>query len=99
MKIKVEDKILDYEGKEVLKDDKTAFTVRDAISIALNGQLRDENITAEQKNKIFQISIKIWSNKEVDLTVDDRAFIKERAGKLLSALVYGRLSEILEEKK
>ena len=41
MKIKVDDKILDYEGKEVLKDDKTAFTVRDAISIALNGQLRD----------------------------------------------------------
>jgi hypothetical protein len=99
MKINVETKILDYEGKKIPKDEKTSLTIRDAISIALNSQLREEIITTEQKNKIFQISVKLWTKKEIDLTVDDRAFIKERAGKILTALLYGRLSEMLEEKK
>ena len=99
MKINVETKILDYEGKKIPKDEKTSLTIRDAISIAINSQLREEIITTEQKNKIFQISVKLWTKKEIDLTVDDRAFIKERAGKILTALLYGRLSEMLEEKK
>ena len=99
MKIKLEDKILDYQKKEILSDGKNPLLIRDIISASLNNTTQDERLTSEQKNKIFQLSVKVWSDKEVDFTLDDRHFIKERAGKILNPLMYGRLCEILEEKK
>ena len=93
------EEIKNYEGKPILNEQKKSTTVRELISVALNNPVPNEALTAEKKVKVYQISIKIWENKEVDLTVDDRAFIKERAGKVLPSLFYGRLSDALEEKK
>lgn len=85
---------------EDLKDGKgKPFLYRDAIYIALNSQTKDEVIPAEEKAKIFQLSLKIYKDKEADLTDDERVLIKERAGKILDAISYGRILELFEEKK
>jgi len=96
MKIVTDDILKGYDGKDILNVDKKPLTVRDAIAIAINNYNQGEVPTAEQKNKAFQISIKLFANKEVDLTLDDRTFIKERAGVISGVIVYGRLCELLE---
>lgn len=90
-------------GEFVYEDGKQVFhlkplTYRVIFSIALNTWLKDEQPTAEDKGKIYQLSTKIYSSDEPDFTVDDLAFIKERVGKVHNALIYGRVSDLLEPK-
>ena len=121
MKIDITQKVLDYEGKPIMKEPRAKLnkdgsvmkdeagqvvlyptepmTLRDLISTAINDTTRDEILTPEDKNKIFQISVKLWTKKDMDLSVDDRAFINERAGKTLSAIGYGRVCEAMEDNK
>ena len=104
MKIDVTQILKDYGGKPVLagargkKEKKLSF--RDVVSTAINAtpQPPAKPMTAEAKNKAYQISIKVWSKKRIDLTVDQRAFIKERVGDVYNPLVYGRVCDILEGK-
>ena|SRR6185436_12502090 len=95
MRINTTQVLKNYEGKEILEDDKP-ITLRDVFSIGLNSQLPDEKMTADQKAKIFQITTKLYTNNEVDLTVDQLALIKEQVGKVYNPLVYGRVCEIID---
>ncbi len=98
MKVDMKQLVSNYEGKPLKDEQNKDYTFRDAFSIALNAQLRDEVLTAEDKNKIFQISTKIFTEDTPDLTVDQLSFVKERAGKVHSALIYGKICEIIEGK-
>ena len=73
-------------------------TYRAVIANALNNFSRDEAPTAEQKNKAWQIMKKLYEGSEVNLTVDDMAFINERVAKTYPPLIYGRVSELFESK-
>lgn len=106
MIIKVTDQILDLEGHPIEaivsngqdeSNKKTFVTYRTVISNALNNFNKEENPTAEYKNKSWQIMKKLYEKDEVNLTVDDMAHIKERVGKVYSPLIYGRVSEIFEK--
>ena len=109
MKIDVTKSLRNYEGKLMKtldSDGKTQpLTVRLAISIALNGNVmvqgRPVPLAAENKAQIYQLCFKIYSNKEVDFTIDDMAFIKKRAGEVseVNALVCGKLGELFEKGK
>lgn len=110
MKIDGTQVLKDYEGKPILvdrerdKDGKRGkrkkLTLRDVISTAINANPAPpaKPMAAETKNKAYQLSVKIWSKKEVDLTVDQLAFVKERVGDVYTPLVYGRVCDILEGK-
>jgi hypothetical protein len=96
MRILVTKPILDYENEKIKTEDGKTLIVRDALSLAINNLAPDEVLKAEDKSKIYMLSIKLFKSKEVDLTTDDRVFIRERAGKVLgSALIYGRICDIL----
>jgi len=72
-------------------------TFRSMCIMALNTVADEERMGAEAKAKCYQLSLKFFKKgKEVDLTVDEATFIKERAGKILSALAYGRLCDWIE---
>ena len=71
--------------------------IKDVFVTALNTIADNEVLTVEIKNKIFQLSTKMYKEDTVDLTVDDAAFIKTRVGKIYNALVYGRICEILDK--
>jgi hypothetical protein len=72
--------------------------LRNYLALALNNTAQGENevFTPEQKAKIYALTTKLYSKKEVDLTLDDRAFIKDRVGKLYGPLIYGRICDVLE---
>lgn len=89
----------DYEGKPI-KAGKENYTLRNAITIAINAENEKNRLAAEKKNKAFQISTKMYaSDKQVNLTDDDRVFIKERALIFHSPLITGRITEIFENKE
>lgn len=99
MRIILTDTIKDFKGEPVMITEGMPFTVRDAFMQALNQPTPDEQAGgqgAETKAKIFAMGIKMFQGKEVDLTVDEAALIKERAGIVAAALVYGRICELLD---
>lgn len=83
------------ENKKMIQ---VAETLRSYLVTALNNIVQGENetFTVEQKAKVYALTTKIYKSKEVNLTVDDLAFIKDRVGKVYGALVYGRICDILE---
>lgn len=96
--------IKNYDGKDVLTTDYDTegnsiaipLTLRKTIIDAINNQLEGEVVTAEQKTKTFGLSVKLYENREVQLTADDITFIKERVGKVWNAVVYGRICELFD---
>ena len=72
--------------------------LRNYLALALNNTAQGENevFTPEQKAKIYGLTPGLYSKKEVDLTLDDRAFLKERVGKVYGPLIYGRICKLLE---
>ena len=111
MKINIRQVLKNYQGKKLqsggegdikLKD----LTVRDALNEVINGveltpQGQQMPLTAEKKGRIYQLSTKLWSvKKNIDLSVEEAAFIKERAGQVvnINPLVYGRVCDLLERK-
>lgn len=103
MKINVLTEIKDYDGSLIpnpTKEDKDAkLTWREVISQALNTPSREEILTGEQKAKMFQISNKIWSSKEPELTTTEVAFVIERVNKIYNnPLICGRVEEFLNKK-
>lgn len=98
MKVNVTNPILSVKNEPIKDSKEEPFTYQDAIYIALNNQQQNEVLTAEDKTKIFQLSIKLYSGSEVDFTDTERVLIKERAGKILDPLSYGRILELFEEK-
>lgn len=97
MRIDVRQNILDYEGKPLPGRDGKPEVLRTIISTALNGVLEGETMTPEDKSKAYELTTKIYARKEVDLTLDERKFIRDRVGLLYGALVFGRVSDILEQ--
>lgn len=98
MKIKIKEPILDYEGKEIKQppEDKT-LTFFDVFINSLNSQMNGEPpLPAETKNKIYQISKKIYASDEPNFTPDQLLLIKERVGKAYAPMVYGKVCEIID---
>ena len=99
MKVNVLSPILDYEDKPVKDREGKEITCRNIIFVALSFINRDEVLTVEQKEKAHEILLKLYSSNEPDFTDTQRVFIKERAGKILSPLEYGRIKELFDENK
>jgi len=108
MKINTSQILKTYKGKGMTITDennkKIPFTMKLALNRAINGvevvNGRVKPLTAEEKGKIYQLSTKLWSKKEVDFTVDDLAFIKKRAGAVseITSMIYGRIVDVIEKK-
>ena len=99
MKIDVMQSVRDYEGRPVKDGADKNLSLRTVISASINASVGDKPMTAEDKNKAFQISLKVWGDKVVDLTVDQLAFIKTKVGEVYNPLVYGRVCQIIEGDK
>ncbi len=99
MRINITQKIQDYDGKDIplSVEDSTPLTIKDIFFTALNNPGKDEMLTAEDKNKAFQLCVKMTQQNEVDFTVDDLSFIKERVNKIwTSPLICGKVNELIE---
>jgi hypothetical protein len=65
---------------------------------ALNSQITGETLVAEDKAQIYYLSVKLFRNKEVELTKSDQKFILDRIGKIYPPIIYGRIMDLFEEK-
>jgi hypothetical protein len=76
-------------------------TLRSYMVLSLNNLARGETeeFTPEQKAKIYSLTTKIYKSKEVTFSSDDIVFIKERVGKVYGPLVFGRICDMLEQRK
>lgn len=96
MKIQVNKVIVDMEGKPV-KDGEGDLTYRTLFYNALDGSLPDERPTQEEKAQRFNIMNKLFNSSEVDLTLSERALLKDRVHAIFrSPLLYGRTCQMLE---
>lgn len=98
--------ILDLWGKEIKPMDRNgkyietepSLTLATVACNALLAVLEDERtLTGKEKAERLQIALKINSRpKEVDLTVEQLAKVKELIGKACTTLICGRAFELLE---
>ncbi len=95
MKIDVRNPIVDYDGRPIPSQDGTSQSLREYFSILLNNTLPNEVQTPEDKNKAYQLSLKLYAASTVDFTPDDKTYLKDRAWLLYGPLVAGRLTDIL----
>ena len=99
MKINVRSHIKNFKGEDLLNEEtKKPVEARDIISQALIFEDREHILTAEKKNQAFQIGIKLWQHDEIDLTVEQMAFIKERVGIYFNPIIFGRITELFDKK-
>lgn len=95
MKYSVEKAVTDYEGKP-LKDGDREITYRQLIGSLL--QNVEQGDTGEVKGKLFDISTKLYGQKEPEFTAEQIVLINERVGKFGTPLAIGRVKEFLEPK-
>jgi hypothetical protein len=89
------------DGSPVIDDDHPRVQepepelLRNYLAWALNNPAQGENevFTPEWKPKIYELTIKLdpMKGSEVDLTLEDRAFLKERVGKVYGPPIFGRI--------
>lgn len=74
------------------------MTVRKAIIVAFQAlHPDDENMTGEEKYSHFQIMQKVAKAPSVALSLQEKSIIKDRIGKVMTAIVVGRVWPILDE--
>jgi hypothetical protein len=102
MKLRHDEVILDFEGEpakfNVGSQENPLWstqTFRDLVLLSLTGPSGDQ-LGAEGKARCYQVATKFLRGKAAKLTVDERAFVKERAGVVLNAFTYGRVCDWLE---
>ena len=101
MRVKLNKPILEYDGSKIYTDppiNTKIFDVRQAIINAINFNGQDKPLIAEEKAKIYDISTRIYEKNEMDLSVDDLAFIKDKALYAHLPVVYGRLCDEIDPK-
>lgn len=94
---------LQTEQGTLVKREKTGqgFTLKDAAKNALLGMHEvEKNVSAEEKDKRFDLYLKIRSTEDpIDLTVEEVAMLKKLIGYNPSVLVSSQCRKMLEGKK
>lgn len=101
MKIDVTQGLKNYDGKDIYldSDNKVKATLREVLVAAANTETKGKPMTAENKAKAYQLSQKMYKDNDVNLTIDDMAFLKERVYEIFRPVVAGQIEEIFEGKK
>ena len=58
----------------------------------------DKNIDGNEKAKRFELAMRIYTEDEIDLSIDELKLLKDLIGKLYTPLVVGRAYQILDPK-
>ena len=104
MKIDMTKAIKNLEGDNIdnpeskLKE-KAPLTMKILCTNSLLTPTQDErNIDGNEKAKRFELAMRIYTEKEVDLDIDELKLVKDLIGKVYSPLVVGQAYRILDPK-
>lgn len=98
MKLDLKEPILNYDGKPYQPSgfDKP-MTLKDVFQTALTGVINGENLTAEKKNAIYQLSMKLYRKKEINFTAEELTLLKERVNTIyVTPLICGQVADIID---
>ncbi len=90
---------VDLENPESKLPKKEPLTMRIVCTNSLLTQTQDDrNIDGNEKAKRFELAMRIYTEKEVDLDIDELKMIKDLIGKTYGPLVVGQAYRILDPK-
>lgn len=98
MRVNVSGQLVDYEGRKLVEGTEPV-TFRRVFTTALNTFGEKDKPAADQMAAIYALSVKLNESDEVELKLEEAALIKERVGQVYNPLVYGRTSDLLENKQ
>lgn len=100
MKINKNTQVLDYQNKPILKEKRDGtpgeenITFLDIIVMSLNSNVDLDKLDDQEKTKVYKISMNMYSpEEEIDLSIEDVAFILKRVRKVYTPLIIGRTEE------
>lgn len=97
MKIQFDTPILDLQGQPIPDGDKSV-TLASLSCAALSAQFNDETgLAAEEKYKRFKLGLKIVGGGEIDVSLDERALLKQLIGKAFPPVMVGRAFDLLDD--
>ena len=96
MKVNVTQKLKDYEGNPLKSEDGKKVLLRTILVNCLNYQDQEVKLTAEQKMRAYELSLKAMNNDEVNLKAEDVVAIKKGLDKASNALIYAQVAKVLE---
>lgn len=98
MKVDVSKILKDYTGEPVKDQNGNPLTLKDVIGVALNNIGANDNPTPEEKAKMFELSVKLYSNNVIEVDAPDITLMNQQVAKLYNPLVMGRVMEALNQK-
>ena len=72
------------------------WTLRLVLQNVLMAVVRDENPDGAEKALRYALAMRIHQNDEVELSVEERAKLKDLVGKVYGPLIVGQVWEMLE---
>ena len=97
MKVKPNQEVLSYDNTPLKDSDGSVVTIKALIVNSINSVDKEEGGSGEDKMRAFELSVKMYSQEEVELNIEERNFILKKAEKVLVPIAYGRLKEVLDQ--
>ena len=98
MKVNWDAKILNFAGDELKEDGKPVTLATLACGVFMNVLRGDEQLSGDEKEKMFQIGMGATKGGIGEITTDQASVLKKRIGQAYTPLVVGRAFAIIEGK-
>ena len=90
--------ITDLKGEELKKPSGESFLFKDAILMALLEDAdKNKNASIEHKIRDYKLASRVANHDVLDLTLEERVYLKERIGAYFMPLIVGKFSEFIGE--
>lgn len=92
MKISTNQKLLDYQGKEI-----EGVDIKDILISAVSYEDSENRLTEDQKIRAYRFSLEVSTKDEVEITPELKQQILNGAKNSFTVLIFGRLYDLLNQ--
>ena len=90
--------LTDRNGNTIMANDQDPATIRTALYMAIDAQVEgDDKMDPTTKLKLAKLSLKL-ADPKAELSAGEIIILTERAGKVLSTLIYAQVLQTLDPK-
>ena len=96
MKVNFNVSIKDFRGQDVILNDKPVM-LADKVAQLLFNYGNMSQVPADDKWRAYKLCNRLMESGELELTTEEGAFVLNICGQALTAGVYGRVRDLIEE--
>ena len=98
MNLNLDQVLLNLDGSPLMDGTEPVTLKKICVSACLNaiGGGEDAQLSSEKKLSLYRVALAVSNGGVVDVSVEDRALLKERIGKMYFPLIVGRAFTMLE---